>query len=135
MNRIKNSVQLIGNVGGNPRIHIKANGVKMVHLSLATSETYKNSSGEKITDTEWHYLVAEGKLAEFIEKSIFKGTEILIEGKLSSRNFTTATSAKVSRVEIHIRELIILNNKHFDTIVQEDEMEYRTSFGKTLLLQ
>ena len=67
MNSLKNKVQLIGNLGNDPEIVMLENGSKLAKFSIATNETYKNASGEKVTDTQWHNIVAWGKLAEIAE--------------------------------------------------------------------
>ena len=83
-----NKVILIGNVGKDPEIrHIEANNVSVAKFPLATSETYKNKSGEKITNTEWHNIVMWRYLAEFAEKYIKKGNQIFVEGKITSRSY------------------------------------------------
>ena len=63
MNALKNKVQLIGHLGNNPEIITLESGKKLAKFSLATNETYKNSSGQKVTDTQWHYIVAWNKTA------------------------------------------------------------------------
>jgi len=83
-----NKVILIGNVGKDPEIrHIEANNVSVAKFPLATSETYKNKSGEKVTNTEWHNVVMWRYLAEFAEKYIKKGNQIFVEGKITSRSY------------------------------------------------
>ena len=87
MNTLRNKVQLIGNLGNNPEIITLESGKKLAKFSIATNESYKNSLGEKITDTQWHNVVAWNKTAEIIEKYVTKGNEIAIEGKLTSRSY------------------------------------------------
>ncbi|MDX1604060.1 MAG: single-stranded DNA-binding protein, partial [Salinimicrobium sediminis] len=76
MNALRNKVQLIGNVGNTPEILTFDSGKKMAKFSIATNETYKNNKGEKVTDTQWHNVVAWGKTAELIENYVPKGKEI-----------------------------------------------------------
>jgi single-strand DNA-binding protein len=73
MSTIKNHVQLIGNVGQEPTITNLESGKKVARFSLATNENYKNRKGKKQTDTNWHTVVAWGKIAETIEKYAEKG--------------------------------------------------------------
>ena len=83
-----NKVILIGNVGKDPEIrHIEANNVSVAKFPLATSETYKNKNGERITNTEWHNIVMWRFQAEFAEKYIKKGMQIFVEGKITSRSY------------------------------------------------
>ncbi|MCH9029887.1 MAG: 50S ribosomal protein L2, partial [Bacteroidetes bacterium] len=70
------------------------NGSKLAKFSIATNETYKNSNGEKVTDTQWHNIVAWGKLAEISEDFLSKGKEVIIEGKLTNRSYETSDGEK-----------------------------------------
>jgi single-strand DNA-binding protein len=87
MYALKNKVKLIGHSGNVPDIRTTDSGKKWAHFSLATNESYRNSKGEKITETNWHQLVAWGKVAEIAEKYLRKGSEIVVEGRLVSRNY------------------------------------------------
>jgi single-strand DNA-binding protein len=111
MNALRNKVQLIGNLGSNPEIKNLDGGKKLAKLNLATNETYKNAKGEKITETQWHNLVAWGKTAEIIEKYLSKGQEIAVEGKLNTRNYTDKDGVKRYFTEIQINELLMLGKK------------------------
>jgi single-strand DNA-binding protein len=110
MSILKNKVQLIGNVGQEPTITNLESGKKVARLSLATNENYKNSTGEKQTDTNWHTIVAWGKTAEIIEKYVTKGKEIAIEGKLTSRSYETKEGEKRSVTEVVANEIVLLSN-------------------------
>ena len=68
MSTLRNKVQLIGNLGNTPEIITLESGKKFAKFSLATNENYKNAKGEKVTDTQWHNIVAWNKTAEIIEK-------------------------------------------------------------------
>ena len=100
MNSLRNRVQLIGNLGMNPEIKTISTGNKMAKFSLATNETFKNNKGEKITETQWHNVVAWGKLAEIVEKILEKGKEVAIEGKLVSRSYDDKDGNKKYITEI-----------------------------------
>ena len=108
MSTLKNNVQLIGNVGQEPTITNLERGKKVVRLSLATNEHYKNAQGEKQTDTNWHTLVAWGKTAEIIEKYVTKGKEIAVKGKLTSRSYETSEREKRTVTEVVVNELLLL---------------------------
>ena len=108
MNALKNKVQLIGNLGNNPEIIYLESGKKLAKFSLATNETYKNAKGEKVTNTQWHSLIAWGKTVEIMENYLEKGKEVMIEGKLTSRNYETKTGEKRYITEVQINELLIL---------------------------
>jgi len=111
MYALKNKVQLIGNLGQNPEVKTLDGGKKMAKFSIATNESYRNANGEKITETQWHNLVAWGKLAEIIEKYISKGSEVAIEGKLTYRTYNDKDGVKKYFTEIQVNELLMLGEK------------------------
>ncbi|PZU20148.1 MAG: single-stranded DNA-binding protein [Shinella sp.] len=108
---MKNRVQLIGNLGNAAEVKSFESGKKVANFSLATSETYKNEKGEKITDTQWHNCVAWGKTAEIIEKYTEKGTHLAVEGKLAHRNYEDKNGEKRYVTEIVINEIVLLSKK------------------------
>lgn len=108
MNSLRNKVQLIGNLGNDPEIIMLENGNKLAKFSIATNESYKNAKGEKVTDTQWHNIVAWGKLAEITEDFLSKGKEVMIEGKLMNRSYETNEGEKRHITEIKCNELLML---------------------------
>ena len=111
MNTLRNKVQLIGHLGNNPEIITLDNGKKLAKFSIATNESYKNTDGEKITNTDWHNLVAWNKTAEIVEKYLEKGREIAIEGKLTNRSYETKEGEKRYITEVVVSELLMLGGK------------------------
>lgn len=111
MYALKNKVQLIGNLGGKPEIKSTVNGKKLAKFSIATNETYRNANGEKVTETQWHSLVAWGKVADIAEKYLDKGKEVAIEGKLVTRNYTDKGGSKKYITEVQVNELLMLGGK------------------------
>ena len=111
MNALRNKVQLIGNLGLDPEIKNLDGGKKLAKMSIATNETYKNNKGEKVTETQWHNLIAWGKTAEICEKFLKKGSEIAVEGKLVNRNYTDKEGIKRYVTEIEIHEVLMLDAK------------------------
>jgi len=111
MNNLRNKVQLIGNVGQLPEVKTIDNGKKVVNLNLATNEIYVNSNGEKITNTQWHNLVAWGKTAEIIENYVKKGDEIAIEGKLQYETYDDKEGNTRYLTKININNLLMLGSK------------------------
>ena len=79
---MKNSVTLIGNLGGDVELKEFDSGSKAARFSLATSETYKNKQGEKVTETQWHTIKLWGKLAELAHTYLKKGSSVCIDGKI-----------------------------------------------------
>lgn len=108
MSTLRNQVQLIGNVGQEPTVTMLDSGKKVARLSLATNENYKNSKGEKQTETNWHSIVAWGKTADIIEKYVGKGKEIAIEGKLTSRSYEDKEGVKRYVTEVVASEILLL---------------------------
>ncbi|WP_373057666.1 single-stranded DNA-binding protein [Zunongwangia sp. H14] len=108
MSTLRNKVQLIGHVGNNPEIVNLESGKKLAKFSIATNESYKNSKGEKITDTQWHNIVAWGKTAELVENYVPKGKEIGIEGKLTSRSYEDKDGQKKYITEVICNELLLI---------------------------
>jgi len=111
MSTIKNHVQLIGNVGIEPTITNLESGKKVARLCLATNENYKDSKGEKQTDTNWHTVVAWGKVAEIIEKYVTKGKEIGISGKLKTRSYEAQDGNQRYVTEVEANEILLLGSK------------------------
>ena len=111
MSTLRNKVQLIGNLGSNPEIITLDGGKRIAKFSIATNESYKNAQGEKVTDTQWHNVVAWNKTADIIEKYLEKGNEVAIEGKLTSRSYDTKEGEKRYITEIVINELLMLGKK------------------------
>ena len=111
MNTLRNKVQLIGNLGNDPEIITLESGKKLAKFSIATNESYKNATGEKVTDTQWHNVIAWNKTAEIIEKYVTKGNEIAIEGKLTSRSYENKEGEKKNITEVVCNELLMLGGK------------------------
>lgn len=112
-----NKVMLIGNVGRDPEIrYLEGNGqngqgTKVATFTLATSERYRDRSGETRENTEWHNIVAWRQSADVCEKFVKKGTQLYIEGKLRTRNFTDASGAKRYVTEITVDTLQLLGRR------------------------
>jgi single-strand DNA-binding protein len=77
-------------------------------MTIATNEVYRNTEGEKVEDTQWHRLVAWGKVAERIEKYVSKGKEIAVEGKLTHRSYDDKNGEKRYTTEVVVNELLLL---------------------------
>jgi single-strand DNA-binding protein len=108
MSTLKNKVQLVGNTGNDPEIITLESGKKLAKLTIATNESYKNDKGEKVTDTQWHNVVAWGKTAEIIEKYVVKGNHLAVEGKLTHRTYDDKNGEKRYITEIVLSELVML---------------------------
>jgi len=104
---LRNKVQLIGYAGMNPEVKNLENGKKVAKVSMATNEVYRNASGERVSETQWHNLIAWGKTAEIAEKYLKKGCEVAVTGKLVSRNYIDKDGIKRYITEIVVNELLI----------------------------
>ncbi len=111
MKNLKNRVQLIGNLGKDPDIKNLESGKIVANFSMATSEVYKDAKGKKVTDTQWHNLVAWGKTAEIIDQYLSKGSEVAVEGKLVHRSYDGKDGQKRYVTEVVVDQLLMLRNK------------------------
>ena len=108
---LKNRVQLIGNLGAAPEVKNLDNGNKMARFTVATSDKYLNKKGEKVNETQWHNVVIWGKLAGIAEKYLEKGSQVVIDGKLTTRNYTDKEGVKKYFTEIVANEMLMIDNK------------------------
>ena len=111
MYALKNKVQLIGNLGAKPDVKNTESGKKLAIFRMATSDTYRNASGDKITEVQWHRVVAWGKIAEIAEKYLDKGREVAIEGRLITRSYTDKDGGKKYVTEVQAGELLLLGTR------------------------
>ena len=103
-----NKVILLGNLGKDPEVRRLDDGRGVANFSLATSETYKNKSGEKVTNTEWHNIVLWSPLADIAENYLRKGSQVYIEGKISNRSYEDKDGVKKYISEVVGREITLL---------------------------
>ena len=89
-----NKVILVGNLGKDPEVRYLEGGVAVANFPLATTEVYKNRSGDKVESTEWHNIVLWRGLAEVAEKLLKKGMQVYIEGRLKTRNWEDKDGSK-----------------------------------------
>ncbi len=109
MKTLRNKVNLIGNLGMTPEIKSLDGGQKLAKVSIATNETYKNNKGEKVTETQWHNLIAWGKVAEVLEKYTKVGSKVAVEGKLVNRQYTDKAGQKRQTTEVQLSEVMVLS--------------------------
>ena len=103
-----NKVILLGNLGKDPEVRRLDDGRGVANFSLATSETYKNKSGEKVTNTEWHNIVLWSPLADIAENYLKKGSQVYIEGRISNRSYEDKDGVKKYISEVVGREITLL---------------------------
>jgi single-strand DNA-binding protein len=97
-----NKVILVGNLGKDPEVRYTPNGKAVANLTLATSESWKDQSGQVQEKTEWHRVSIFGKLAEIAGEYLHKGSQIYIEGKLQTRKWTNKEGQDQYTTEIHL---------------------------------
>jgi single-strand DNA-binding protein len=111
MKQLRNKVQLIGHLGSDPEIKEISGGKKIAKWSLATNESYRTAEGETKKETQWHNIVAWGKLAEIAEKYLQKGQEICVEGKLTNRSYEDKNGETRYFTEIVANDVLMLGKK------------------------
>jgi single-strand DNA-binding protein len=118
MNGTLNKVILIGHLGDDVKLHYFDGGDCIGRFSLATNESYTNkSTGDRVTNTEWHNVVLRNKAAEICEKYLSKGDKVYVEGKMKTRKWQTKEGVDRYTTEIHVNEFTFLNTKkQMDTI-------------------
>ncbi|OEK05170.1 single-stranded DNA-binding protein [Roseivirga misakiensis] len=111
MQNLRNRVQLIGRLGQNPETRTLNSGKTITTFSIATTDSYRNSEGEKIEDTQWHNIVAWGKVGDLAAEYLTKGQEVALEGKLIHRSYENKAGEKRFVTEINLNEMLMLGGK------------------------
>ena len=95
-----NKAIIVGHLGRDPEVRYRDSGDAVANLSIATSETWKDKSGEKQEKTEWHRVVFFGKTAEVAEKYLSKGSLVFVEGRIQTRKWTDKDGVEKYSTEI-----------------------------------
>jgi len=106
-----NKVILLGNLGADPEMRYLPSGVAVANFRLATTETYTNKEGEKVTKTEWHKIVAFRRLGEICGEFLSKGKQVYIEGKIQTRSWDDRDGSKKYMTEIVADTMQMLGSK------------------------
>ena len=106
-----NKVILIGNLGAAPEIRYTADGAAVANFRMATSEVWTNREGERQERTEWHRVVAFGRLGEICGEYLKKGSRVYIEGRLQTRAWEGQDGQKRYTTEVVAREMKMLDRK------------------------
>ena len=106
-----NKVILIGRLGRDPEMRFTPAGKAVTNFTMATSETWKDDSGERQERTEWHRIVMWGKMAELADKHLSKGSQVYIEGKISTKEWTDKEGVKRYTTEIVASHMTFLGEK------------------------
>ena len=110
MNSIKNRAILIGNLGQDPETKTIENGKKVAHFTLATDDGYKNSDGQKVSETTWHNIVAWNGLADIAGRFLKKGNQVAVEGRIAYRTYEDKKGVTKNITEIVLNDIILLRN-------------------------
>ncbi len=108
MSRSLNKVTLIGNVGGDPDVRSTASGARVAKVSLATSRSFQDRSGQRQERTEWHRLSFWGKLADVVEQYVGKGDRLYVEGRIEYSQTEDDRGGTRYWTDIQVREMIML---------------------------
>lgn len=111
MQNLRNRVQLIGRLGQDPEVKTLTSGKKLTTFSIATTDSYRNANGDKIEETQWHNIVAWGKVGEIAGEYLSKGQEVVIEGKLTHRSYETNEGEKRYITEVNLNEMVMIGSK------------------------
>jgi len=104
-----NKVFLIGNVGQDPEIRVTPSGAQVARFSMATNERWTSrGTGEQQEHTEWHSVVAFGRLAEQVKEYVTKGRQLFVEGRIRSNSWTDVNGIKHTRTEVHASQIVFL---------------------------
>jgi len=106
-----NKAILIGNLGRDPEVRYTPSGLAVANFTIATSEAWSNKEGEKQTRTEWHRIVAFGKLGEICGEYLSKGKQVYIEGRIQTREWEDKEGNKRYTTEIVASQMLMLGTR------------------------
>lgn len=106
-----NKAMIIGRLGQDPEVRYTQSNTAVANLSVATSERYKDSTGEWKENTEWHRVVAWGRLAEICQEYLKKGSQVYIEGPIQTRKWEDKDGQTRYTTEIKALTLTMLDSK------------------------
>ncbi len=106
-----NKAILIGNLGKDPEVRYTPSGLGVAKFNIATSETWTNKEGEKETRTEWHRIVAFGKLGEICGEYLSKGKQVYIEGRIQTSDWEDKDGIKRYTTEIIASQMLMLGSR------------------------
>ena len=106
-----NNVRLIGHIGQNPKLVSTGTESSVVSMTIATNDIYKDQQGNKQTRTEWHNIVAFGRIANLIMQYTKKGDHIMLEGRLQTRQYVNKEQQQRYVTEIIAEELLFLGGR------------------------
>ena len=120
-----NKATILGNLGNDLQIKTFDNGGKVAQFAVATTvRGFTTKDGRQVPErTEWHNIVVHGKLAEVVEKYLFKGSKIYLEGELRTRNYTDQNNVTRYITEIHVTTIEMLTPKAGNQTTQQTQQQ------------
>lgn len=106
-----NKASIIGNLGNDPDMRYTKGDTAVCNISVATTERWKNKDGERVEETEWHRVVAFGKLAEIMGEYLRKGSQVYIEGKIKTEKYTDKDGVEKYSTKIYANEMKMLGGR------------------------
>ena len=106
-----NKVILLGNLGRDPEVRYMPNGEAVANFSIATSESWKDRNGERVTRTEWHNITLYRRLAEIAGQYLKKGSQVYVEGRIQSRRYTGKDGIERTAYEIIGSEMKMVGSR------------------------
>ena len=127
-----NKIVLQGFLGKDPEIKTMPSGKNMAMFSIATTEYWKDASGTKQTKTDWHNCVAFGGVVSVIQRYLTKGSNVLVEGKLSNSDYTDSNGVKKRNTQVLVSTIVLQGKSSGNTQEQaSDEQEEKTPPAST----
>jgi len=114
MSKGVNKVTLIGNLGDEPELRQTQSGTSVSNMSLAVDDSYKDSDGNFVEQTEWVDVVAWGRLGEVCNEYLSKGSQVYFEGKLQTRSWEDNDGNTRYSTEVKAQEMMFLDNNRKD---------------------
>ena len=124
-----NKVILVGNLGNDPDTRYTQGGTTVCNISVATTESWKSKDGQREERTEWHRVVAFGKLGEIMDEYLRKGSKVYIEGKLRTEKYTDKEGVERYTTKVYADEMRMLDGRRDDEGRGQPQREERQSYG------
>jgi single-strand DNA-binding protein len=116
MSKGVNKVILVGNLGDEPELRYAGDDTAVCNMSLATNESYTDSDGNEVQKTEWHDVVAWGRLGEVCDEYLEKGSQVYFEGKLQTREWEDRDNNTRYSTEVKAQEMMFLDSNRNETL-------------------
>lgn len=122
-----NKVIIVGNLGRDPEVRYLPEGGAVANISVATTDTWKDKSGEKQERTEWHRVAFFGKLAEIVGEYLKKGSQVYVEGALRTRKWQDKEGKDRYSTEIIADQMQMLDSRGAGGAAAGDDAGFRGS--------